>query len=156
MSLGQFTLAISSMSVVIDEFISYDRYEPEEDSGKVEYNPSGTDVVDGPFYEPHLIWAISALLTQAQWEALDRIKREQEYLRRSPPGTGFEIILQDEYRLFQERSPRTRANLGTVITVGSYVQYYAEFNVWLTSLKVQESGALYTASLGLNELGKRP
>ncbi|MHC5779317.1 hypothetical protein [Nostoc sp.] len=64
----QLTLSISSISVTLKRFVSYDR--TLADTGQTEYSISGAPLDSGPVYEPKHSWAISASVTLPQWWAI--------------------------------------------------------------------------------------
>jgi len=151
----QLTLSISSISVTIKRFISYDR--TLATTGETDYSIVGTPLDSGPFYEPKHIWTISAMVTQDQWYAIGAIFGECDRLRRTQGN--YRIAVDDSIQDFIEQGYRTRAlALGggqTNFTGG--VAYPARFYARMLEPKSQwQKNGLYpyVASFVLRELDK--
>ncbi|MEH1976073.1 MAG: hypothetical protein V7L02_23240 [Nostoc sp.] len=101
----QLTLSISSTSVTLKRFVSYDRILA--DTGQTEYSIVGTPLDSGPVYEPKHIWTISAMVTYEQWFAIGAIFGECDRLRRQQDN--YRITVDDSIQDFVEQQYRSRA-----------------------------------------------
>lgn len=151
----QLTLSISSISVTLKRFVSYDRILA--DTGTTEYSIVGTPLDSGPVYEPKHIWTISAMVTYEQWYAIGAIFGECDRLRRTQGN--YRIIVDDSIQDFVEQGARTRvlAPGGTQTSFTGGVAYPARFYARMFEPKSQwQKNGLYpyVASFVLRELDK--
>lgn len=151
----QLTLSISSISVTLKRFISYDRILA--DTGLTEYSIVGTPLNSGPFYEPKHIWTVSAMVTIEQWRALGAIFGECDRLRRTQGN--YSITVDDSIQDFIEQGTRTRALAagGTQTYFTGGVAYQARFYARMFEPKSQwQKNQLYpyVTSFVLRELDK--
>lgn len=151
----QLTLSISSISVTLKRFLSYDRVLA--DTGQTEYSIVGTPLDSGPVYEPKHIWTISAMVTLPQWYAIGAIFGECDRLRRVQGN--YSITVDDTIQDFIEQGTMTRAlapgGAQTAFTGG--VSYQARFYARMLEPKSQwQKNQLYpyVASFVLRELDK--
>lgn len=150
----QLTLSISSFSVTLKRFVSYDRIPA--DTGQTEYSIAGAPLDSGPQYEPKHIWTVSAMVTIDQWRGLEGIFGECDRLRRTQGN--YRIIVEDSIQDFVEAT-QTRAiaagGAQTFFTGG--VSYPAQFYARMFEPKSQwQRNQLYpyVANFVLRELDK--
>lgn len=151
----QLTLSISSISVTLKRFVSYDRIPA--DTGQTEYSIVGTPLDSGPVYEPKHIWTISAMVTIEQWRALGAIFGECDRLRRTQGN--YRITVDDSIQDFIEQQYRSRALVpgGEQKYFTGGVSYPARFHARMFEPKSQwQKNQLYpyVASFVLRELDK--
>ncbi|MEH2029809.1 MAG: hypothetical protein V7K67_09055 [Nostoc sp.] len=151
----QLTLSISSISVTLKRFVSYDRILA--DTGQTEYSIAGTPLDSGPVYEPKHIWTISAMVTLPQWYAIGAIFGECDRLRRTQGN--YSIIVDDSIQNFVEQGAMTRALVpgGAQISFTGGIAYPARFYARMFEPKSQwQKNQLYpyVANFVLRELDK--
>ncbi|MBN3875237.1 hypothetical protein [Nostoc sp. JL23] len=151
----QLTLSISSISVILKRFVSYDRIPAT--TGETDYSIVGASLDSGPVYEPKHIWTISAMVTTQQWYAIGAIFGECDRLRRTQGN--YRITVDDSIQDFVEQGARTRAiaSGGAQTNFTGGVAYPARFYARIFEPKSQwQKNQLYpyVASFVLRELDK--
>jgi len=107
---------------------------------------SGTLSVFGAAYAPPVIWTINGLrLLKSELQALERIQARSDFKRRTPPGTSWQVILQDEILPWQEPVPRTTTKVGSFeeTTPDGFISFYAQFHVLIKNLDWAKGQGVY-------------
>lgn len=155
LKMRQLTLSISSISVTLKRFVSYDR--TLADTGMTEYSIVGTPLDSGPVYDPKHIWTVSAMVTRPQWWALGAIFGECDRLRRTQGN--YRIIVDDSIQDFIEQGYASRALAlgGSIAFFTGGVSYPARFYARMFEPKSQwqrNHVYPYVANFVLRELDK--
>lgn len=98
-----------------------------QDTPQVELSAWGAAALDGTAYQSPFLWQVKSYCT---WEEYNELRRiwEDSLADRAP------IRLYDYRSYYRESSPRTRALApgAVVVTDGTKIEYYAQYDVFMT------------------------
>jgi hypothetical protein len=134
------TLIISTLSVNLNRFSTYDLPRVRVNVPEVKVTSAGTTVGDGTFYEPKHMWDVSVYVNETEkhllkaiWAEFDR-RRRLDVVSNSP-----DILVYDETDEYPDSYPRrrvivpgtTQVNLPNDAAPVSCA-YFAVFRAWFT------------------------
>lgn len=154
---GAIELSISGLSLRIEQFLGDIVPRSETDTGSpISYSASGSVNLSGPQYERQQIWTIEAPLDAEDTQILDLIYYQSDRERRALRDPS--ILVSDTTFPYPDSPPQSRANIGSVTTIGSFISYFALYRAVFLARPVYRRVRYigFTASFVLQETTRVP